>query len=376
MNLVHLTASPSFGGPERQMLELGQQLRPNHRSVYLTFEEEGRCVDFVREAQARDFVSTALKHDTPHLWAAYRELLQLLREHQTDILLCNGYKAGFLGRIAARSLRIPVIAVSRGWTGESFRVRIFDWLDKINLRWMDRVVCVSEGQAAKVRRAGVRTDKLTVIRNAIRPGRFETYVPEYREHLRSLFAKAPSLIIGSAGRLSPEKGFEVLVEAFEKVTQSLPDVGLVLFGNGPERPKLEQKIEAAGLKERIVLPGYRDDLDQFMPHFDLFVQSSFTEGLPNVILEAFAAGTAVVATDVGGTAEVVREGVDGYLVPPRNPEALARQMLDLLQDRARRESMGREGQLRVQQQFSFESQALAYQQLFDKLNVCRPLATV
>src|SRR5262249_8930565 len=148
---------------------------------------------------------------------------------------------------------------------------------------------------------------------------FESAEPEYRQRLEAMFPRQPAVIVGAAGRLSPEKGFEVLIDAAaelvgtEQAAESLP-VGFVLFGDGPLRGNLESQIAARGLQGRFQLAGFRSDLDKFYPHFDLLALPSYTEGLPNVVLEAFAAGVPVVATAVGGTPEAVMHGVNGYLV--------------------------------------------------------------
>jgi len=106
--------------------------------------------------------------------AAVRELAALLRDKACDILLCHGYKAHVLGRVAARRAGIPAVAVSRGWTGETRRVRLYEWLDRRHLRFMDHVVCVSDGQAEKVRRwCRVPASRVTVIRNSARLAAFE-----------------------------------------------------------------------------------------------------------------------------------------------------------------------------------------------------------
>src|SRR5207244_3581755 len=123
----------------------------------------------------------------------------------------------------------------------------------------------------------------------------------------------------------------------------------------------------AGLGDRVILAGFRGDLDQLLPALDLLVLPSFTEGLPNVVLEAFAARVPVVATAVGGTPEVITDGVSGYLVPAGDPAALARRILDVVRDDQGRRAMGRHGYERVQAEFTFEAQAQQYQKLFASL---------
>jgi len=388
--IVHLTASRFFGGPERQMLDLAKALPPEIRSLFVSFSETGLCRAFLEQARTDGFEGVALRRDTPHLLAALNELMAVLRRLGANVLCCHGYKANLLGLLAARRLGIPVISVSRGWTGESARVRFYEALDGRILRWMDKVVCVSHGQAAKVHKAGVREHKISVIHNAVRPERFDNPDPAYREQLRRMFPKPPQQIVGAAGRLSPEKGFDVLIDAAAQVLNSPPaslgrktggegtiPVGFILFGDGPLRDALAQQIAARGLEGRFILAGFRSDLDRYLPHLDLFVQSSHTEGLPNVILEAFAARVPVVATAVGGTPEVVEDGATGILVPADDPSALAAAIARLVADEPLRRAMGTAGRCRVEAEFTFTAQAEAYRRLLASLDfaftaVCQP----
>ena len=272
---VHLTASTFHGGPERQMLGLAQALAPRMHTVFLSFAEGGRCREFLETARGLGFAADALVHDTPHLRSAIRELTERLAAERASVLCVHGYKAGLLGRIAARRAGIPVIAVSRGWTHENARVRLYERLDRLNLRLMDRVVCVSQGQAVKVRRAGVAARKIVVIPNAIDATRFAKFDPSARPELERLFTPPIRRIVGAAGRLSPEKGFKDLVEAAALVAGSNHEVGFVLFGEGILRPALEQQIAARGLTGRFVLAGFRSDLDRLIPALDEMV----SEGL-------------------------------------------------------------------------------------------------
>jgi glycosyltransferase involved in cell wall biosynthesis len=337
------------------------------RSVFLSFAEAGNSQAFLEEARLEGFSAHALEHDTPYLRAAVEELTGHLHDLGAEILCCNGYKATLLGRIAARRARVPVIAVSRGWTRENWKVRLYEAVDRWHLRWMDRVVCVSEGQAVKVRRSGVPVNRVVVIRNAIQAERFDDPDPDCRERLLNYFMDPPDRIVGAVGRISPEKGFGVLVEAARKFARDDPKVGFVLFGDGVMRRDLVRRIAAAGLAGRFVLPGFRNDLDSLVPGLDALALPSFTEGLPNVVLEAFAAGVPVVATAVGGTPEVVEDGVNGYLVPSGDADSLARRLRDLLASEERRRAMGRRGRQKVREAFTFEAQAHAYARVFAEL---------
>lgn len=370
LHIAHLTSSRFFGGPERQMLELAKELAPGIKSSFLSFSEDGLCEAFLQQTRAAGFQSIKLDNDTPHLINAVHELKQRLTGLDADVVCVHGYKAGLLGLYAARQLTLPVIAISRGWTAESWKVRLYEQIDRLALRHVDRVVCVSHGQAAKVRKSGVSPAKVTVIHNAIRTERFQqTSDPRFRQRLAQLFGEQPpQFLIGAAGRLSPEKGFDVLIDAAALLEKQRDiDFGIVLFGEGSLHEELQRRIDALGLKCRFILAGFTTELDRFMPHFDIFVQSSHTEGLPNVLLEAAAASVPVVATNVGGTAEVVVDKVTGLIVPPGEAQGLTQAIRELLQCSDTRRAMGESARKYVRDHFTFAAQAAAYRQLFEQV---------
>lgn len=368
MVVAQLVSSPFFGGPERQILGICLHLPKPFHCVTLLFNEGGRQKALGDQLQRHGLDTIELERNTPHYLAMVREVAEQLRRIGAEVLMTHGYKPDLVGLAAGRRAGVPVVAMVHGWTAATLKVRAYDALDRLCLRGMDRVVCVSRGQAEKVRRAGVPPGLIVVNHNAIDSGPFATPVPEYGESLRAMFADPPGRIVGAAGRLSPEKGFGVLVEAASQVIRADPSVGFVHFGDGPLRDAIAHRISALGLDGRFVMAGFHKDIDLFTPHWDLAVLPSFTEGLPCIALEAFAAGVPVVATSVGGIPEVVEDGVNGFLVPPGDPSALARRILDALNSEGRRTTMGRSGQERVRSQFTFEQKGLGLQKIFSELN--------
>lgn len=376
LKILHITASPFFGGPERQMLELGRTLESQQdvKHVFASFPEGENCEPFLQKAAQAGFETYRFENDMPHLLAATQEMVRLLESSNADIFCAHGHKARILGRFSVRKHHIPIVGVSRGWTTENLKIHVFNFLDKRVHRHMDHVVCVSQGQADKVFKSGTPKEKITVIRNSIRTDRFDAKPDQkYRAKLEALFSKPPKFLLGDAGRLSPEKGFDILIDATAKLVREGISVGLVIFGEGFLLEPLQKQIDELGIHDAVVLAGFTNELDKFMPHFDVFVQSSHTEGLPNVLLEAMAARTAVVATEVGGTNEVVVEGETGFMVPPNDSEKLAEAIRRVLQDDSLRKSMGEKGRTRVEEHFTFEAQAAAYWELFQKL---LPLRTI
>jgi glycosyltransferase involved in cell wall biosynthesis len=367
MRIVHLMSSPFVGGPERQVLGLAGALASQHDSVFLSFAERGLSRPFLDLVRHRGFAAVELTENAPHLRRAAREVAGHLTRLSADVLCCSGYKPDIIGWWVARRARVPVIAISHGWAAATLKVRLNEPLDRLVLRWMDRVVCVSAAQAARVRRAGVPGERVVVIRNAIDADAFTDASRSCRDLMQSWFSRPRRRIVAAAGRLSPEKGPDQFIAAAALMARRDPDVGFVLFGDGPLREMLARQIADCGLSGSFVLAGFRSDVQRFLPACDLIVLSSWTEGLPVIVLEALAAGVPVVATSVGGAPEVVQEGINGFLVPPGDPPALTQRIEDVLSDDARRRSMGQEGRRRIRQHFTFAAQARQYEELFATL---------
>ena len=365
MKVVHLTDSPFYGGPERQMLGLSVALPPCIHTTILCFRDHQSGRPFLEKLEASGIAARMIGHSNPRFLGMVGDVVRELRHERANLLVCHGYKAGVIGWFAARRVGIPVIAVSRGWTAHTLKVRAYETLDRTMLQRMAGVVCVSAGQAAKVARTGLRRDRLHVIHNSVDPTRFRGRDAAGRAILEGLFPTPPGVIIVAVGRLSPEKGFDQLVEAARTIVRGSGEhIGIVLIGDGPDRRKLEKQVVAAGLESTVAFAGFRTDVDRLLPSADILVQSSYTEGLPNVVLEAYAAGIPVVATDVGGTGEIIDDRVTGFLVRPGDPAALARRIIELAGSPELRQDMGERGRSLVRTHFSFARQANQYHELF------------
>lgn len=176
----------------------------------------------------------------------------------------------------------------------------------------------------------------------------------------TLGIREDALLVGTAARLDPVKGLDVLLAAFALVRAQHATARLVILGEGPERAALERAIAVRDLSSAVRLTGHRADVRDLLPGFDLYVNSSTYEGVSLTILEAMAAALPVVATAVGGNGEVVEDQRTGVLVPARDPEALARTVAMLLGDPVRRRALGDAGRIRVEQRFAFERMMSMY----------------
>ena len=368
MRVLHLTASPFFGGPERVILDIATTQRSEPwriESTIVSFSENGGCEPFLAKVAEAGLEGIRLRYDMPRLVAATFELIGILKDRKIDLLLAHGHKSRMVGYFATRRVGIPIVGVSHGWTWQDFRTQIYEGIDRWMHRRMDRVVCVSRGQAEKVRRCGVAEDRICVIPNGIDPSRFAKEPnPEVRQKLLDLFDSPPKTLVGAAGRLSPEKGYDILIDALARTRENL---AVVLFGDGFLRAELQEQIDRLGLTSKIRLAGFTSELDRFFPAFDLFVQSSRTEGFPCVNLEAMASGIPVVATAVGGVPEQIESERTGILVPPEDPEALASALDRLAADPEFRRMMGTAARTKVEKDFSCAAQAEAYADLYRQM---------
>ena len=227
------------------------------------------------------------------------------------------------------------MATAHGWTGHSWRERVVYYPGHRRLlARFSKVIAVSSEIKGALVRAGARAERVEVVLNGIDPARFNRDPARITE-ARRMFAiderDGPATVIGAVGRLEPQKRFDLLIEAFATLAASRPDLRLLIAGEGSSRAALEAQIAATNLGLRCHLVGQADVI-QFHHALDLYVQSSAYEGTPNVVLEAMAMETPIVATDVGGTSELAFDGVHALIIPHGSTTALVGAMLSALDD--------------------------------------------
>ena len=212
--------------------------------------------------------------------------------------------------------------------------------------------------------------KISIIQNGVR-------VPQALPRGDILEARAElgidvrARVIGSLGRFQRIKGYHRLIDAFAMVRDNagpeFAPIVLLLAGDGPERAQLEAQVSSLDLGDFVKFVGWRNDTQRLLELMDVFVLPSDSEGTSLALLEAMASGTAVVATAVGGTPDVIGSSEAGRLIAPGNTRALAGAILESLADGAERQAMGLRGRARIEQQFSFEAMARAYLDLYKTL---------
>jgi starch synthase (maltosyl-transferring) len=289
-------------------------------------------------------------------------LAAALRRFGPELVQSFLFHANIAARLAALGLgrpRPPVIG------GIRVAERRRNWHLRLD-RWTSRLgagaVCVSRGVLAFSRDVGgLDPARLTVIPNGIDSAAIDAAAPVERG---SIGVPDDAHLAIFVGRLDPQKGLPDLLDAAERVVARRPDWHLAIVGDGPERPRLLEAIEGrSALGDRVRWLGRRDDVPGLLKSADVLVLPSLWEGMPNAVLEAMAARRAVVGTAVEGTEDLVVPGETGWLVPPRDPAALADALDEAAADPDRRR-YGEAGRLRVEREFSLDAVVAAYERLW------------
>ena len=284
------------------------------------------------------------------------ELVALLRRERPDVVHVNSSKAAALGRVAALVARARVrVFTVHGWAFKAYSGTtgtLYRWADRVLAPLTTVTICVSETE----RRAGLaartcRADRTVVIPNAI----------DVETAPRARLEGDPPRIV-TVGRLAAPKDPLTLARALPALAPR--PYSLAFIGGGGEQPRVEQQLDALGVRDRVEMLGERHDVADLLAAADVFVLASRSEGAPLSILEAMAAGLPVVASDVGGVAELVADGETGLLVPPSDPAALATALARVLDDRELSGRMGAAGRARARDRFDLAGLRAAHLELY------------
>ncbi len=345
------------GGAQTYVASLLPALAPRF-DVVVAAHGDGPLRTAARDAGVR-FV--ALRHvrrpiDPARDLRGLLELVALMRRERPDVVHCNSSKAGILGRLAATIAGVPVrIFTVHGWAFAAHAGAasvLYRWADRAMAPLTTLTICVAEAEL----RAGLAARTCHAERSVVVPNAVDVaHAP------RAALAGDPPRIV-SIGRLAAPKDPIALVRALAELPPGT--FTAVLVGDGPLRAAVEREAGTHGLGGVITLTGARDDVGAVLAGADVLVLASRSEGAPLSILEGMAAGLPVVASDVGGVAELVADGETGLLVPPGDPTALAAALQRLVADAPLRRRLGAAGRRRVEERFELAASRRAHLDLY------------
>ncbi|MHB8651669.1 MAG: glycosyltransferase family 4 protein [Minisyncoccota bacterium] len=363
---LYIVTKSNWGGAQRYVYDIATHLPKEHFDVVVACGGEGALVTRLKQAGIRVIPLTNLGRDISPAedTSSFFSLVRIIRNEHPDIVHLNSAKAGGLGALAGRIVRVPhIIFTAHGWAWNEERpwyqkifVIFFSW---ITLLLAHKTIAVSETTKRQVSHFPFVKNKIVVIKNGLMPvnGKERLLAREILVGKISTPIPSQTVWIGMIAELHKTKGISYAIHAIKILAQTLPhtSLALVIVGEGEERDALSNLIQELGLSAQVFLVGHVPDAADLMFAFDIFMLSSISEALAYVILEAGNVGLPVVATRVGGIPEIIENGVSGVLVPPRDPKGLAGALAKLIADPVSAKRMGEALKKTVAKKFSFES---------------------
>jgi glycosyltransferase involved in cell wall biosynthesis len=354
LRILHVITDLEIGGAENVLLQtVRSQKAAGHDVSVCSLRPDGPMAPAIREVCL--LLNAGMGHAlTPLvLW----RLARLMRRGRYDVAHGSLFQANLATRLAARLAGIPVNITSMHTHYSRFRWYHF-LADRWTARWTDCITGVSDAVCRfAVEQEGLPAAKVRTLRNGLDLSRFPaiTDYPARRDAMRAALGYAPAdVVINMTARLHEKKGHTYLFQAAEHLRVRYPQVRVLVVGDGPQRAVLEAECRERGLAETVTFLGMRKDVADLLAASDLFVLPSLLEGLPGAVLEAMVMRCPVVATRVGGTEEIIEDGVHGLLIPPANVGALAGALERLITDAPLRESVIEAGYKHVLADFSLE----------------------
>ena len=340
------TGFPSWGGTELHILNLSEQLQKRGYDVTVACRP-GRWVE--ERATAMGLPTIPIRVMRQGDWQDYGRLKAFMLEKKPDVVHIHWSLDMVVPGFAAKLAGVPVRVLSRHMP-YPFKNPIGTALYSRYL--FTRIVTVSDSVRQTLLRCGVPNDTLEVIHHGTDVEAFARITEERKEMRASLGIPEDSVAVGIVGRIAPEKGHAVLLEAFRRVHARYP-LYLVIVGNGPDEQLIRESAAKMGLADKVLFTGFRDDVNNVINALDIVcVPSTWNEPCSAVVQQGMALSKPVIGTLAGGTPEMVLDEKTGFLVPPSDADALAGALARLAGDAFLRKRLGVAGKERVEKSFS------------------------
>ncbi|MBU1318339.1 MAG: glycosyltransferase family 4 protein [candidate division Zixibacteria bacterium] len=358
MKVCHLISGDLWAGAEVQTYTLLCSLAalPNLHVTAVVLNE-ARLAEKLREAG----IEVSVIDESRHGFFEIKSRLQKeLSTSQPDILHTHRYKENILGGLVKSKCRIrhliqTVHGIQEGFSGlKRFKMNMYTYMnDRFTRSCFSRVVAVSKDIERHLA-AKYGSDRVVVIHNSTDRSNRPSKTPQ--EIRAELGIHAEHAIIGAVGRLVPVKALDIFLDAAARILEKRPQTTFLIAGDGPLRTELTDRASRLGIEKNVLLTGFRADILNIISIFDIFVVSSYHEGIPVSVLEAMSLEKAVVSTEVGGMREIIQDSVSGILVPPGSSDAIAEACLRILTDSDLRARIEAGATARIGEEFSAEIQ--------------------
>jgi glycosyltransferase involved in cell wall biosynthesis len=364
VGVLQVVLTLDTGGTERLVVEICRRLQRRFRMAVCTLDDPGV---WASELDAEGIGVTSV-HRRPgfHPSIGWR-VAQVAKRTGAKVIHCHHYSPFVYGTIA-RSLMpgTHLVFTEHGRLNDGPPSPKRRLVNPLLARLGGTMFAVSSALRNSMVEEGFPSTRIGVVLNGIEPGELPTEADRCAARAE-LGLSSEALVVGTVARLNPVKDLGTLIRGFGTLRRGQPQATLVIVGDGQERRGLEVIVRRLGLTGAVRFAGQRDDARKLLPAFDIFANSSISEGVSLTILEAMAAGVPVVATRVGGTPEVIEHGKTGLLVPARSPDAFAHAFRSLADDAAERRVLGGRGRAAVEKRFTIDRMVEHYANVYSQL---------
>lgn len=368
--VLQLRSSLGYFGAENVIIELARSLSAMEYHPIVGVFNNTYCphIEMVDVAKKYGLNTKIFDCKSPLSLKTIIDIRKYIKENNIDIIHSHGYKTNFFALLANLFENKPLVCTCHPWTetGYNLKAKIYSWLDKLILNRFDKIVAVSSNVKEEIFKSGITQEKVSVIENGIDIHRFSNRFDK-RELYQKYKIESNRTIIGTIGRLVPEKAHDVLIEAAKLIIENYPDVCFLIVGDGPLRGYLEDKVKELRLQKHIIFTGVSNNIPEVLALIDIFVLSSISEGFPMVLLEAMAAKKPIVTTKVGEIPNVISDNEDGVIVSPNDKAELKRGIEYLLKEKEKAELFAQRAYAKVVQHFSARVMAENYIKVYEKL---------
>ncbi|MDD4953998.1 MAG: glycosyltransferase family 4 protein [Candidatus Omnitrophica bacterium] len=352
MNILYLTNHLNVGGITSYVLTLGSNLKANGHNIYVA-SSQGELIPQLEKAGI-GYISIPIKTKnelSPRMLLSLFMLRRAVRKYNIHIVHSQSRTTQVLGALLSKTEAVAHISTCHGFFKKRLSRRVFPC-------WGKRVIAISQQvKEHLINDFGVKEERIRLIHNGIDVDRFREQKPESRSQRKKDLGLGAGPVVGIVARLSDVKGHIYLIQAMKIVLEKFPTAQLLIVGEGKEKEKILGLISRLNLEKNIIWIPSAPDTAQVLSLLDIFVLPSLQEGLGLSLMEAMAAGLAVVGSDVGGIRTLIQDRVNGLLARPADSGALAEAISELLQDQGKRGSLGAKARDFIRGNFSAEKMA-------------------
>lgn len=359
--ILYLITQSELGGAQRYVFDLAKNFK-NEFNVFVAFGEQGKSGELAKKLDKENikyFIIPYLKRSISLImdFLALINIINIIKKIKPDIIHLNSSKISIIGSLASLCAKRRALCVytAHGWVFNEpmskFKKIFYFYAEKFTAILKDKIICVSKfDKEVAINKKITHEKKLISIHNGIEE---ITFLNKEKSRER-LYILSEKIIIGSIGNLYKTKGFEYLIKATDILKKEYPEIKMIIIGEGKEKRNLHGLIKKYNLENNFILAGRINNASRILKAFDIYVCSSVKEGLSYTIIEAMQAGLPIIATNVGGNPELIKNNISGLIARSRNPNSLAKNIKKLLETKKFREKLGLKAQEISQKEFNLE----------------------